>query len=160
PAADGPKDGAAKRDDPGAKGYGSISGRVVLVGEIPVLPVLVRAGDNRLKSEDRATCAREDIPDECLLVEEKTRGIANVFVYLPEATRGIHPKLEMSEEREVVCDIKGCRYTPRAVFARTDQVVVVHILDNIVHNVHMNPIRRSYTEPIRPLSERQEFRFE
>jgi hypothetical protein len=126
---------AAPQDDPGANGYGSISGRIIFEGDVPALPVLVRAGDRNLKPEDRQICASDEIPDESLVIDEKTRGIANVFVYLPKATRGIHPKLRKSEKQQVLSNIKGCRVFPHALFARTDQKIVVRMEDDIVHNV-------------------------
>jgi hypothetical protein len=156
PVAVDSRNGAANRDNPVANGYGSISGRVVLAGKIPVLPGLVRAGDNRIKPDDRATCAREDIPDESLVVDVKTKGIANVFVYLPKATRGIHPRLQKSEQRQVGCEIQACRYRPRALFARTDQAVVVRVQDDVPHNLHDRPLRTvRFGETIQPLLNQQ-----
>jgi hypothetical protein len=152
--ADDAEVGSGKRNQPGAKGYGSISGQAVLVGEIPILPALVRAGENRMKPEDRATCAREGIPDESLLVDEATRGIANVFVYLPQATRGVHPGLEKSADRNVMCEIKGCQFVPRALFARTDQQVVVRAKDHIPHTAHDRPLRTvRFQQVIKPLND-------
>jgi len=160
PVADDARNGTARRDDPGANGYGSISGQVVLLGEIPVLPALVRAGDNRMKLEDQATCAREDIPDESLLVDEQTRGIANVFVYLMQAERGIHPRLQQSAERRVVGDVKDCRYQPHASIARTDQVIVVHFFDGIPHNLHERSVHNArFSEAIKPLDRSRELEF-
>jgi len=152
--------GTADRGDPAAKGYGSISGRVVLVGEIPTLPALVRAGDNRIKSDDRATCAREDIPDESLLVDQATRGIANVFVFLPQATRGVHPSLQKSPDREVICEISRCRFVPHALFARTDQEIIVRGNDDVPHNVHDRPLRTvRFGETIKPANDWMIFRY-
>src|SRR5262245_44160789 len=61
PVADDAKDRAANRVDPAVKGYGSIFGQIVLVGEVPVLPALAHARD--IKPADRATCTQGDIPD-------------------------------------------------------------------------------------------------
>jgi hypothetical protein len=125
----------------GDRGYGSVSGRVVLVGEIPLLPDLVGPEDRSgLKPED-ALCVADGIPDESLIVDRETLGIANVFVYLAKATNGIHPDLQASPERRVITVMEGCRYKPHALLARTDQQMVVRFLDRVPHNVHVMPLR-------------------
>lgn len=116
----------------GSPGYGSISGRIVLDGEIPELPPIVRK--EQMRDWDREICAPDEIPNESLIVDRETLGIANVFVYLPKATHGIHPDLQQSSEKAVLCEMKGCRYVPHALLARTDQVVAVRAVDNCPHN--------------------------
>ena len=136
----GPRTASAKRAPAvGDNGYGSVSGQVVLVGEIPELPDLAPPAE-MMKPED-ALCVADGVPDESLIVDRDTRGIANVFVYLPKATHGIHPDLRTSQETRVVTEIKGCRYLPHALLARTDQQVVVRFLDPLPHNVHTRPKR-------------------
>jgi hypothetical protein len=57
-----PKSTTLAPEDPEANGYGSISGQVVLEGEFPNLPPLLRAGDGRLKPEDRVFMTIEIVP--------------------------------------------------------------------------------------------------
>lgn len=145
---------------PRSEGYGSITGRVVFVGEIPILPPLIRVDDEKVKKEDRAICAAEEIPDESLLVDGKTRGIANVFVFLPQATHGIHPLREKSVEKRVVGEVVGCRYVPHVLFARTDQDVVVRFRDAIPHNLHEHAFRNErFSRVIVPLPKNGELQY-
>ncbi len=113
-------------------GYGSVSGRIVLDGEIPELPPIVRK--EQMRDGDGEICDPAEIPNESLIVDRETHGIANVFVYLPKATHGIHPDLQRSSENRVDCEMKGCRYVPHTLLARTDQVVAVRAVDDCPHN--------------------------
>lgn len=137
---DGPRSASAKNSAPivGDQGYGSVTGQIVLTGEIPVLPALV--GPDDVLVPDRAICIAEDIPNESLIVDRATRGIANVFVYLPRAPHGIHPERQNSGKKRVATEISGCRYKPHALIARTDQQIVVRYLDECVHNMHLSPM--------------------
>ena len=60
--------------------WGTLKGKIVFTGKIPVLPPLVRKGDK--KATDAKVCAAHDVPDESFVVDSKTLGVANVFVYL------------------------------------------------------------------------------
>ena len=118
--------------------YGTIVGQFVLEGEIPQLQPLVAAG--AVNVNDAPICATANIPDDSLVVDPKTKGIANVFVYLPKADK-VHPKLKESEKKEVDFDQKGCRFIPHALFVRTDQVVLVKSSDNCAHNTRTVPLK-------------------
>jgi hypothetical protein len=113
-------------------GFGSVSGRFVIDGELPDLEPIVRVHD--VRDPDRETCLPDRIPNESLIVDGETGGIANIFVYLPQAIHGIHPSLESSAEKRVTCEIKECRYVPHTLIARTDQVVAVRFVDRCPHN--------------------------
>src|SRR5262249_38150563 len=102
--------------------FGTITGQFLLDGEIPKLKALVDKGD--MKVNDPAICAAADIPDETLVVDSKTKGVANIFVYLPKAEK-VHPQLQTTAMKEVAFDQKDCRFVPHALFVRTDQVVQV-----------------------------------
>lgn len=113
--------------------WGSVTGKVVIEGEIPDLPLLVTKGDASVKD---AVCRRHDVHDDSLLVDEETKGIANVFVFLPRAPADVHPDLQQSEEPELVFDQKGCQFKPHAMVVRTDQTVLVKSDDPTNHNTH------------------------
>jgi hypothetical protein len=118
--------------------WGSVTGQFLVEGEIPKRKVLVERGDAQVK--DAAICAADDILSDAVVVDPKTEGIANIFVYLPKAAK-VHPKLKESEKKEVVFDQQGCRFVPHALLVRTDQVVVVRSNDNCTHNTNMLPLR-------------------
>lgn len=114
---------------------GSFSGRVVLDGEPPELPVLARADDENLK--DKEVCGMADVPDDSLLIGQD-KGIANVFLYLRRAPKGF--KQEPPTE-PVVLDQKGCVFTPHTALIQTGQPVMVKSSDGVQHNVHTFPAR-------------------
>jgi hypothetical protein len=117
--------------------YGSITGQFVLDGEVPELKPLVAMGDGSVNNA--AICAAADIPDESLIVDAATKGIADVFVYLSKAGK-IHPQLQKSAKEEVEFDQEGCRFVPRALVVRTDQIVRVKSNDDCAHNTKTNPL--------------------
>ena len=63
--------------------HGSFAGQFVLDGIVPEPVFLIRQGDQTVK--DAAICAGKDLADESLIVDPKTKGIANLFVFLHPA---------------------------------------------------------------------------
>jgi hypothetical protein len=122
-----------------AQGYGTITGQFVLDGELPPLVPIVKKGDTSVR--DYEVCAKDNIFDESLVVDAKTKGIANIFFFMPKKPGNIHPDLKESKEKLVKFDQKGCRFIPRAMVLRTDQTVAVLSGDPIIHNTHVNTIR-------------------
>lgn len=127
-----------------AQEFGTITGQFLLEGDLPEPKVQVAKGDSKIK--DAAVCAAETLYSNDLIVDEKTRGIANIFVYVyyrDAAKLPVHPDNKESKEKEVVFDQKNCRFIPHAMVVRTDQTVVVKSDDNIAHNTHTNTIRNA-----------------
>ncbi len=123
-----------------AQGWGTITGKIVVDGTPPKLPVLVNKGDSTIK--DANVCAANDIPNDKLVVG-KNGGLANCFVYLYKR-RGkvdIHPDLKKPAQEVIKFDNKGCIFTPHAIVVRTDQKVNVINSDACGHNVHTFPLR-------------------
>jgi len=119
--------------------WGTIKGQVVVTGDIAPLKLLVTKGDGAVK--DSSVCAAEDVPDESLVVDAKTKGIANVVVWLIKKPTKIHPDLAKPKDAEVVFDQKGCRFLPHVLLVRTDQKVRVLSDDAIAHNTHTYPLK-------------------
>jgi hypothetical protein len=119
--------------------WGTIKGQVILDGDIPRIPLLVKKGD--LANKDAAICAAHDIPDEKLVVDPKTKGIANIVIYLAKKPVNVHPNLAQSKDKEVKIDQKGCLYVPHVMLVRTDQRVRVFSDDAIFHSTHTHPIK-------------------
>ncbi len=125
-----------------AAGYGSVTGQVVLDGEIPKLKVKIAKGDAAVK--DASCCAAADVANDELVVNPKNNGVENVFVYLKTVDKGaIHESLKKSKDAEVVFDQKGCKFNPHALIIRMDQTVVVKSDDPIQHNTHTYTILNS-----------------
>ena len=113
---------------------GTFRGVIKLDGEIPVLPPLVKK--NNPETKDAAVCAASTIPDESLVVDRKSRGIADVFVYLRKRPDHVPEDDTEQEKKPVVLEQKGCRYVPHAMIVRTNQKVKVVNRDEIAHNAH------------------------
>lgn len=119
--------------------WGTIKGQVVLNGDLKAPALIVKKGDGSVK--DAAVCAVDDIPDESLVIDPKTKGIANVVIWLTKKPAKIHPNLAKSKNAEVAFDQKGCRFSPHVLLVRTDQTVRVLSGDNIAHNTHTYPLK-------------------
>ena len=119
--------------------WGGLKGKVVLDGELPSLKPLVAKGDASAK--DAAVCAAEDVPDETVVVDPETKGLANVIVYLRKKPAKIHPSLAKPEAATVVYDQVGCRFIPHILVAQTSQKVNVISDDAVAHNTRGNPLK-------------------
>ena len=121
--------------------WGTLKGQVLLDGDLPKIPVLVEKGNTTAK--DAAVCAAEEVPDEKLVVDPATKGIANVVVLLAKKPAKVHPDLAASKEKEVIFDQKNCRFIPHVLLVRTDQQIRVKSDDAISHNTHSKPIKNN-----------------
>ena len=119
--------------------WGTIKGQVLAGGPVAPLKLLITKDDASAK--DSAVCAAQDVPDESLVIDAKTSGIANVVVYLQKKPAKVHPDLEKSKDAEVVFDQKGCRFLPHVLLVRTDQQVRVLSGDAVAHNTHTHPLK-------------------
>lgn len=124
-------------------GYGDLVGEFVLDGEIPKPTLLHKAGAAEVK--DAAICAAEDTYDNEVVVDPKSKGIANIFVYMTAADakkleKKLHPSLKESKEKELALDQKGCLFTPHVMLVRIDQTVRVKSMDATAHNTHSYPL--------------------
>lgn len=114
---------------------GTFRGTVKWSGAIVNRPPLIPKGDSRGRDE---YCASTGIPDETLLVDSESRGLANVFVYLREPPAGFH---EAAPTEPLKLEIRNCRFSPHVSIARVGQPVEIHVRDPIRHNLHWNAVR-------------------
>src|SRR5262249_54781811 len=122
-------------DEKPAAGTGTFKGVVTFKGTVPKRKVIVTKGDPKVKPEDRAICAGEDLlSDELLVNTEKDNGVANVFIYLRKAPDGYTAPPVPKDP--VVFDQKGCRFIPHALTVRCKQTVLIKSDDDLVHNTH------------------------
>jgi len=116
---------------------GTIEGQFVLDGAPPALAPKVAKGD--ATARDAQTCAADEVPDESLVVDPATKGIANIIVYLRKAPANMPAELKESKEKNLTVDQKGCRYFPHVLAVRTDQTVTCVSSDPVAHNVNIAP---------------------
>ncbi len=117
--------------------WGSIKGRVVFDGEVPEKPQATPKLQELLK--DAAICAPEPVPDETFVVDPKSKGIANVFVYLRKKPETVHPDLIESSNEPVIFDMKSCRFLPHVLTVQAGQPVRLLNSDFLPHVVMTLP---------------------
>lgn len=127
-------------------GWGTLKGQFVWEGDVPQ-PELLYAKGASIK--DKAVCAAQDLFAEDLVVDPDTKGIANIFIYLPKAPKAIHPDAADFDE-SVLQDQEYCRFTPHAMFVRAGQTVEVINSDNSAHNTHTYTLRNAGQNEIIP----------
>jgi hypothetical protein len=122
--------------------WGTFKGQFVFDGVVPKLPPLVRAVPGLVN---------QDVPDETLVVDRTTKGIANIIIYLPSRPVSVHPDLEKNgnvdgnekTDDEVVFDRKDGRFVPHATIVRTSQKIRLLNDDAVAHNFVTFPIRNA-----------------
>jgi len=122
-----------------ADGWGSVSGTIVWKGDVPE-PQILHLKDALIT--DSEICAVADVYKNDLVVDQKTKGIANIFVYLPKAPKKINPELK-DFDAQIVFDQKNCIFKPHSLLVRAGQSVEVLNSDPINHNTHTHPLRNS-----------------
>jgi plastocyanin len=118
-----------------AGGFGGIKGRVLIQGEVPVLPPLYEKG---AAPKDPAVCGIEAAPNESIVANNG--GLANVFIYLARPPRGMG---ELAKPEPIEFDQRACVFRPHAMVMRTGQLVKVLNDDAVAHNTHTYPKRNS-----------------
>jgi len=121
-----------------AEDWGTISGQFVVTGDVPA-PELLHAKGAPVK--DAATCAAIDTYKDDLVIDAGSKGLANVFIYLPKAPKSIHPDLKKPAPAVVIFDQKGCMFSPHAMVVLGGQTVEVISSDPIAHNTHTYPLK-------------------
>lgn len=111
---------------------GTLKGVITFDGSIPEMKPLIAKGDKNTK--DAEVCAADAVPDESLVVDPASKGIANVFVYLNKAPAGY--KAAPAPSEPVVFDQKNCKFIPHGLTVRVGQPVQVLSDDPIAHNTH------------------------
>jgi hypothetical protein len=112
--------------------WGTIKGQIVVEGDFPKRPNLIPG----LRGV-------ANVPDETVVIDPKTKGLANAVIWLAKTPTQVHPELVKSKAAEVVFDHRGFRYVPHVLFVRTDQQVRVLSADPVVHNMHTYPLKNA-----------------
>ena len=110
---------------------GSIRGVVRWKGDLPPRrpPLEIREQDS-----EGCTCGEDgalDATDRSLLIDEESRGVANVVLTL--RVEGVERKIP---EEPVLLDQKGCRFEPHVVVVPAGGKLRVGNSDETAHNVH------------------------
>lgn len=124
--------------------WGNLSGKFVFRGEVP--PV-----EYYEVLKDTAVIGTERLPKERLVVDAKTKGVANVVLYLFTPTDeppAIHSSYEKADSKDARWQIKGLRYVPHVIAVRTGQKLIVENKDPVAHHAEINAFRNPLISPI------------
>ena len=118
-----------------AQEFGTIKGRLVWSG----------AAMPKAEPKPASVCSVGMVPDESILVDPKTKGVANGFAYVvnPEGANPEAEKALLAKAPEVVIDQKGCRFVPHAVALHKGQTLVFTSHDTVPHNVNYSSTGRN-----------------
>jgi plastocyanin len=117
-----------------AEGWGTVKGQVTYAGEAPKEAVLD-------VNKDKDHCLKDGpIHAEDLVVDPKTKGVANVFVWLAPEEKGkklpINPALATIKDKNVTIDQPECRFIPHALAMRKGQTLIVKNSAPVAHNTN------------------------
>jgi len=94
--------------------------------------------DKIIPDKDVPVCGKHPLFRENIVVDPKTKAIANVAVYLFVAPGGkkppVHPDYEKTAKDAVHIDNKDCRFQPHVLAVRTTQKFVIGNSDPVGHN--------------------------
>jgi len=132
--------GLLAEDSVFAADSGSLIGRVVFKGQIPI-PQKVSL------DKDGAICSKTHPVDEDLLVNKDDGGLANVVIWLEMEKGRTLPDAVLPPSRklpdEVVMTNKNCRFEPHIVVMTTQQTLVLGNDDPVAHNTLANLLYNS-----------------
>ena len=118
--------------------WGSIGGQILVEGEIPERVVLVA---KNAEVKDMEVCSAEEHLAEDLMIDQDSRGLANVFVYLAKKPGSIHPDLVETPTEAISTTYKDCQLIPHCLIGRVRQNIAIGNADRIAHNPHMYALR-------------------
>ncbi len=110
----------------------SITGSVKFTGDIPKREMLVL-------DKDMHVCGTNSRPSNRLIIDEKTRGIKNVVVYIENVTRG----KKFNDKWHFVLNQEACEFTPHIQMIPVNSTLEIRNRDPMAHNVHAYPVRNS-----------------
>lgn len=126
------------------EGWGTLRGRFVFDGEPPRRAQLD-------VNKDMEVCGKQPLYDESLIVDEKTKGVRNVVVFLRSKPTRVHEEIEELRKKPAVMTQRACRYEPHVVLVMTGQEFLIHNDDAVGHNPNfVVPSERYSSSPLVP----------
>lgn len=119
-----PNYSGAYQEAPDSEGV-TVKGQVTFKGNVPK-PKMVQV------VRDQAFCG-ESVPDDSLLVDGSSKGIAYVVVNLKEVAAG----KALPKKTPLKVDNQGCRFEPSVSLGITGSVLEIQSADPILHNTHI-----------------------
>jgi hypothetical protein len=117
---------------PVGEGWGALKGLFVYQGEPPAPKFLSTGG------KDAQVCDVHPIPDQSLVVDKATGGIANIIVYARKVAR-VHDDAKKPPEEPPVFDQKECMFLSHVMPVLTDVSIIIKNSDPVGHNTSISP---------------------
>ncbi|WP_422926068.1 hypothetical protein [Singulisphaera sp. PoT] len=143
-----PEPAPAAPANPGAsaagEGWGTLKGKITFDGAEPAVKVLVEKGQ---AVKDPDFCAADGtITSERLVVDGATKGVKNVFVYIPKPT-AVNPEAQSAAlQAEVVFDQDKCVFKPHVLAVMAGAKIQMKNSDPRTHNIN-SKLRNNGTNP-------------
>jgi len=115
-------------------GWGTLKGKFVFAGEAPPQSFLSTAG------KDGAVCGQQ-VPNQQLIVDSSTKGIANVVVFARKVSRVFKPEVGAAPPAAVpaVFDQKNCLFLSHVFATQTTGPLEIKNSDPVSHNTSFDP---------------------
>ena len=120
------------------EGFGTIKGRIVYGGAVPVITFLVQGGMFQGgQAKDSPRCGSHDIPNESLVVNPDNKEIKDAVVFLFRP-REIHSSLLAVPQEPAVLGQQFCQFRPHVLAAREGQKLMITASDpGVGHNTNI-----------------------
>ena len=123
----GSAEGAAEAAASTSTGWATLKGRFTYVGDPPAMPPY-----NVTKDHDTCAPGGNAPPQEVLLVDDATKGVANVVVFARKVSR-VHESAEPRSDK-VVFDQKACVFLSHVIGVTVGQTLDIKNSDPVGHN--------------------------
>jgi len=129
-----------------AEGWGTLKGQILFGGTAPEAKVLQEKGK---AAKDPDVCAVEKpILSERLVVDDATKGVKNVLVYLPRPTAVNEDAKKAATAKTVDFDQKHCVFEPHVLGLMAGVPVTLRSSDPKPHNVNVKLKNSSFNSTI------------
>lgn len=111
--------------------WGNLKGKFVFDGDPPD-PAKLNI------TKDKEACTKKPLFDESLVIDEKSKGVANIILYCRERRVDVHESYKNLPE-SVDLDNNCCRFAPHVVILTLDQKLKILNSDAVAHNAAGTP---------------------
>src|SRR5262249_26974995 len=120
----------------------------------PDRKVLVEKGK---APKDPEVCAKDEpIKSERLIVDDATKGVKNVLVYIPKPTAVNPDSKAAASKAEVIFDQERCTFIPHVLDTMTGSTITLNNSDPVNHNID-SKLKNNPTNPNVPPNVSQPF---
>ena len=128
-----------------ADAWATLKGRFVYDGTPPAAKFLDTSG------KDNEVCGKHKIPDESLLVDSGSKGIANVAIFARKTSR-THESAQQAAKQEIPFDQKECVFLSHVIGVQVGQTMAIKNSDPIGHNTNITTQADASINPLLPPS--------